>query len=272
MQIDAKAQISRATLTALAVVASLFFLGILVIVLCAGLQINPFKETTTSFLIAAFAGLIGIAAVLVLLNVATNFSLIADSKIAELKLESHPRFLRRWLIGFLIIAVVLTGFIFAGTYFSKERYLAVVHGQADEVLKENQDLLGEITRLLASGTIADYKRIFEIRQYLENQRSGLPALTLIYSGKFEGKLAFYSVNEYFSGDLEKGTYHPSYFQCTANLDCNYLKRFFSGEKLEILQQYTLRDDQFYIYIPHIGKEARFVLLFDRRNRYGKIGS
>jgi hypothetical protein len=272
MQMDTKAQIARITLTTLSIVASLFFLGILVLVLCTGLQINPFKETTTSFLIAAFTGLIGIAAVLVLLNVAANLSLIADAKIAELRMESHPRFLRKWLIGMSILAILLVGIIFAGTYLSKERYLSVVHKQADEVIQENQDLLIEASQLLASGKVADYKRIFEIRQYLENQRSGLPNLTLIYSGKFGDKPAFYKVSDDFPGNLEKGTFDPVFFQCTANLDCDYLKNFFSGAKLSVLQKYTIRDDQFYIYIPFIGKETRFVMLFDRRNSYGKFGS
>jgi hypothetical protein len=272
MELDTKSQIARATLSLLTVVVSLFFLGILVLVLCAGLQINPFKETTTSFLIAAFIGLIGVAVVLVLLNVATNVSLIADAKIADLRIEPRRGLLRKWSVTFCVVAVILVGLVFGGTYLSKERYLGVVHAQADEVLKENRGLLEEVSRLLASGKPEDYKRIFEIRTFLENQRSGLPQLTLIYSGKFGDKLAFYRVNEYFPGDLEKRTYAPVYFACTQNLDCEYLTRFFSGEKLDILQKYTLREDQFYIYIPFTGNEARFVLLFERKNSYGKFGS
>jgi hypothetical protein len=56
------------------------------------------------------------------------------------------------------------------------------------------------------------------------------------------------------------------------LDCDYLKKFFSGEKVDAMQKYTVRDDEFYIYIPYVGKETRFILLFDRRNSYGKLGS
>jgi hypothetical protein len=56
------------------------------------------------------------------------------------------------------------------------------------------------------------------------------------------------------------------------LDCDYLTKFFSGEKVDILRKYTVRDDQFYIYIPYSGKESRFVLLFNRSNSYGKLGS
>lgn len=272
MELGTKTQIARATLSALTLVVSLLFLGVLVLVLCAGLQINPFRETTTSFLVAAFAGLIGVASVLVLLNVATNVSLIADARIAELKIEPRPGLLKLWSAVFVGVAVLLVVLIFGGTYMSKERYLGVVRTQADEVLQQNNGLLEEVSHLLASGKPEDYKRISEICAFLKNQRSGLPELTFIYSGKFRDKLALYSVNGYFSGDVEKGTYTPAYFACTRNLDCDYLTGFFSGEKADVLQKYTIRDDQFYIYIPFTGKEARYVLLFDRRNSYGKIGS
>ena len=270
MQLETKAQIAKATLSLLTLMAALFFLGVLVLVLCAGLQINPFRETTTSFLVAAFAGLTGVAAVLVLLNVATNVSLIADAKIAELRIEPRPGVLRKWLGALLAVAAILAGVVFVGTYLSKEKYLGVVRSQADEVLKANSGLLDEISRLLASGKSEDYRRIGEIRTFLQNQRSGLPQLTVIYSGNFSGRMAFYSLNYYY--DQENTPYTPTYFACTPNLDCDYLTRFFSGEKVDPLQKYRVRDDQFYIYIPWIGNGARFVLLFDRRNSYGKLGS
>ena len=272
MKLETKAQIARATLSLLVIVTSLFFLGVLVLVLCAGLEINPFRETTTSFLLAAFAGLAGVAAILVLLNVAANMSLIADAKIAELRIESRPDMLRKWLIAFGLTAAVLVSLVFGGTYLSKERFLGLVHTQADEVLKTNRNLLEEVSRLLASGKEEDYRRIAEIRTFLQNQRSGLPQLTVIYSGKFADKVAFYKVNEYFPEYQETKAYAPTYFTCTQNLDCDYLTRFFSGGKVDILQKYTLRGDQFYIYMPFIGNETRFVLLFDRRNSYGKLGS
>ena len=73
MRLETKAQIAKATLILLVIVAVLFFLGGFVIVLCAGLGVNPFRETTTSFLVSAFIGLIGAATILVLLNVATKY-------------------------------------------------------------------------------------------------------------------------------------------------------------------------------------------------------
>jgi len=272
MQLSTKTQIAKATLSLLTFVAALFLLGVLVLVLCVGLEINPFRETTTSFLGAAFAGLIGVAAVLVLVNVATNVSLIADAKIAELKIEPRRGVLRRWGVAFLVTAVALVGLVFGGTYLSKERYLAVVHAQTEEVLRENNNLLEEISRLLASGKFEDYKRVSEIRNFLENQRSGLPNLTVIYPGTFEGKLTFYEIGGYLYYDEAKKIYTPAYFGCTQNRDCDYLKRFFSGQKVDVLEKYTIREDQFYIYIPFEGKGSRLVLLFDSRHSYGKIGS
>jgi hypothetical protein len=169
-----------------------------------------------------------------------------------------------------IAAIVL---IFGGTYLSKERYLAVVHRQADEVLQTNNNLVDEISRLLASGKPEDFKRIIEIRNYLQSQRSGLPSLTIIYSGRFADKLALYRVGDYVSETKETGiTYSPSYYTCTQNVDCDYLSRFFASGQAQILQKYTMRDDQFYIYIPYTGKERKFVMLFERRNQYGKLGS
>ena len=271
MRLGTKVQIAKATLSLLTLVTSLFVMGILVLVVCVGLQINPFRETTTSFLVAGFAGLAGIAAVLVLLNLATNVSLIADAKIAELNIDSRVGILKKWSVVFVALAAVLVCFVFVGTYLSKEKYLGVVRAQADEVLAANNSLLEETSRLLASGKPEDYKRIVEIRTFLQSQRSDLPQLTIIYAGKFADKLAFYRV-EYFDWNQPKDTYVRTYFKCTKNLDCDYLTRFFSGEKADVLQKYTMRNDQFYIYIPYAGSAERFVLLFDRQNSYGKMGS
>ncbi len=273
MNLETKAQIGRWSLTSLIIVIGLACLGALVVILCAGLDINPFRETTTSFLIATFVGLIGIATALFLLNVAIDISMIAEASIAGLKIESRADELKKWLVAFVAAAVVLVGVVFAGTYFSRYRYLDVVQEQANEVLKENDNLLAEISQRLAAGQTADFSRILEIRNFLMHQRSGLPNMTIIYSAKFGDKLALYYVGGgYYWSNAEMTHFQPQYFECTRNLDCDYLKAFFSGEKVDVLKKFTIRGSQFNIYVPYIGKEARFVLMFDSQNSYGKIGS
>jgi hypothetical protein len=272
MQLETKAQISKATLSLLVVVTWLFLSGLVVLVLCVGFQVNPFQERTTGFLIAAFTGLIGVAAILVLLNVATNISLIADAKLSELKIETRPGALQKWLLAFLAFTVVAAGLIVGGTYLSKEKYLNVVERQANEVLKENGNLLEEIGRLLVSNKTEDYQRIHEILTFLRGQRQDFPQVTLIYSGQFGDKGALFVIGPYDYQEWNSRGYVARYYGCKQSVDCDYLKKFFAGQKTTVLQKYTMRDDQFYIYIPYSGKGARFVLLFERVNNYGKIGS
>lgn len=271
MRIATKAQIAKATLILLTATTWLFLLGVLVLVLCVGFGINPFRRTTTDVLFAAFSGLIGIAAILVLLNVATNISLIADAKLAGADIDEKSGGLRRWAVAFAIAALAVVALVFGGTYASKERYIRVVRAQADEVLGNNQALLEEISQRLASGKLQDVKRVNEIRTFLERQRSGLPDMTILYSGKFADKVALYQVDEYIhTKDEEK--FEPSYYACDENVDCTYLHRFFSGEDVAPLQNYEVRGDEFYIYVPVKTNSSRIVLLFERRNAYGKIGS
>lgn len=219
MRLETKSQISKATLSLLTLVSVIFVLGIVVLVVCLGLDINPFREATSSLLGASFGGLIGVAAILVLLNVATNVSLIADAKIAELKVETGPGTLRKWSLAFLTVTLILVALILGGTYASKARFISVVRGQADDVLKSNSSLLDEIGQRLASGRPEDYRRVYELRSFLENQRSGLPTITVIYSGKFADKLAIYRVGEYFpiSAIDNQVVYQPIYFPCQRTL-------------------------------------------------------
>jgi len=272
MQLETKAEISKATLSLLVIVTWLFLSGLVVLVLCVGFEVNPFQERTTGFLIAAFTGLIGVAAILVLLNVATNISLIADAKLSELKIEPRQGALRKWLLAFLAFTVAAAGLIAGGTYFSKEKYLNVVQRQASEVLKENGNLLEEISLLLVSNKTEDYQRITEILTFLRDQRGDFPQVSLIYSAKFGDKAALYDINPFWVEEWEKKGYEKSYYRCQRGVDCDYLAKFFAGQETGVLRKYTLRDDQFYIYIPYTGKGARFVLLFERVNNYGKIGS
>ena len=166
MKLQTKVQISKATFSLLALVTFVFLLGLLVFVLCVGLQINPFKQATSAFLMASFVGLIGVVAVLVLFNVATNISLIADVKMSDIEMESSKRVIARCGLVFAVVALLLVGIIFIGTYVSQNKYIAVVRGQANEVLQENDAVLEKVSTLLSSGEAFDFKKLHEIREFL----------------------------------------------------------------------------------------------------------
>lgn len=272
MKLETKVQIARTSLSLLVLVAVLFLLGLVVLVVCAGLQINPFRETTTAFLLAMFTGLIGVAAILVLLNVATNISLIADARIAELQAEPRPGVLKKWFGMFVCTAALLVGFVFLGTYLSKERYLQVVGRQARELVNDNRPSFEEIGHLLASGKPEDFKRINELHNYLSTRRADLSQLTIIYSGRMGDKTVLYRTLGDYYYDPSSRNNPRVFYSCATNIDCDYLNKFFSGQNAETLRKYTMRDDRFYIYMPIITNDSRFVLLFERWNSYGKIGS
>jgi len=272
VKLETKVQVAKTSLSILVYVVVLFLLGVVVLVVCAGLQINPFRETTTSFLLALFTGLIGVAAILVLLNVATNISLIADARIAQLQVEPRPGILKKWVVMFACAATALVGLVCVGTYLSKERYLQVVGQQVNEVVRDNRPSFEEMAHLLVSGKPADFKRIAEIHNYLATRRPDLSQLTVIYSGKISDKVVLYkdTGSYYYDPAVERDP--KTYYTCTPKMDCDYLTRFFSGENVAILRKYTIRDDRFYFYVPVTTSDSRFVLLFERWNSYGKIGS
>ena len=272
MKLETKVQVAKTSLSVLIYIVVLFLLGVVVLVVCAGLQINPFRETTTSFLLALFTGLIGVAAILVLLNVATNISLIADARIAQLQVEPRPGILKKWVVMFVCAAAALVGLVFIGTYLSKERYLQVVGQQVNEVVKDNRPSFEEIGHLLVAGKPEDFKRIGEIHNYLVTRKPDLSQLTIIYSGKIGDKLVFYreAGDYYYNPESRKDP--RTYYTCTPKIDCDYLNKFFAGASVDILRKYTMRNDRFYFYVPVSTSDSRFVLLFERWNSYGKIGS
>lgn len=254
-------------------IAGLFLLALVVLVVCAGLQINPFRETTTSFLISVFFGLIGAAAILVLLNVAASISLIAESRVAELQLQPEGHVTKRWTLMFLVAACIAVAAVALGTYYSKERYIGIVRKQADEVVSQNRAQLEELGQLLNSDKFEDRKRVSEIQAFLANRRRDLPQMTLIYPGKFEDKLVFFRTRDYSFGNFgDAADDHRLYYTCVRGTDCDYLTKFFSGQSEEVMQKYSWRDERFFIYVPVTTAAGRFVLLFDRWNSFGKIGS
>jgi hypothetical protein len=274
MLLETKAQVAKVSLSLLIGIVWLFLLGVVVLVLCGGLNINPFRETTTSLLISAFVGAIGIIAALVLVNVATSVSLIADAKVSELGVAPTAGRAKLWVALFVGLSLVLTGVVFAGTYLSKRKYIKVVRHQAEAVVNENAPLLSELSKALASGTPAEYKHAEEIREFIENQRAELPGVTIVYADKFENRIALRMLNRsrYWLDQDKNESYRPEYYRCNEHIDCDYLKSFFAGNGISTLEQYDFRGSEYSIYIPVVGKESRYVLLFSRRNSYGKIGS
>lgn len=278
MLLQTKARLSRATLILLCWVAVAFILGVSVLTLCAGLNINPFHERATTLLFAAFFGLIGAAFGLFLLNVAINISIIADARISELpSTNSQASIPKKWIIYTLAAALLVTTFLVGSSYFSKKTYMSLVRSQAEDILQHNSSLLDQIaTKLAANGDARDYKEISDILKFLQSQRANLPNITLLYSGTFASKTTYYQLTGDGRYSLEApkpgDSYAHVYFSCKPEIDCEYIQNFFSGNNAEPMEHFSFRSDEFTIYLPYVINGKRFILLFARWNRYGKLGS
>lgn len=269
MRLETKIQLSSLSLRALSLAAALFVVGLFVIVLCLGLGVNPFREQTTSLLISSFMGLIGLCTVSVLLSVAANLSILADVRLASTGV-APPRFPAMWLLILGVVSIIIAAGIGASTYYSKQRYLTVVLGQALEVATENSDIIEDIARLSAKTDLESYTQIAKKVQYLKSQREGLPDLQIIFQSQRGGKLSLRRAGDY--NYSSQTAFEPPYYACRKEVDCDYLKAFFDGKNVKSKSDYTLKDDMFYVYLPVVTSAGRIVLLFDKQNHYGKVGS
>ncbi len=272
MNLETKAQLSRVTLYLLMLIASLFVVGTVVIVLSTAVEINPFRERTSAVLAVAFACLVGTAFAALFLNVAANLSLIAEAKALESHVTGRKHGLRPWYIGVAAAALVAAAVVVGGARVSHRRFLAVVRAQAQELLAEHDELVGKAAAALAAGRSRDMAKVPELLHFIESQRSGLPDLSLIYAGKFQGRRALRVIGQYgWDEDSAKKNVPPPYFSCDRGVDCEYLKSFFDGEPSRMFEKAD-GSGSYLIYMPFERAGARFVLRFGRRYSYGKIGS
>ncbi len=266
MDAQSRRGLSGLTFYLLVLIAAVLTVGAIDLVFCAGLGINPFRERTTGFLIAGFIALMGLAVLAFLLNVATNLSLIADRSVVERSTKPFP--IRRVFAGVGVGSIVTLVIIGVGTWSSQQRFLSVVQEQTQEMLAQNQDIVDRIGSRLAAGQRSDFEQIAKAITFLKAQRRDLPNLTVIYGGKFSGKDALFQANDYVPSDR----FEPRYYECRQNRDCEYLKAFLGGKDQPVLKHIDRSSDDFYLYYPVVTEGARFVLLLERHQRYGKLGS
>jgi hypothetical protein len=268
MDTKTKQSFSTFTFYLLLGVGAVFLVGVIDLVLCTGLKINPFTERATTLLFAAFIGLIGIAIVTFLLNVAANLSLLAESKNGPAPARPFP--MKMFAILFGLVAFSSVALIAGGTWASERRFLAVVEKQTEEILSQNKDLVARLGVLIQGQSRKEFEEVSSILHFLGSQRRNLPNLTLIYDGTFENKPALYQANAYLPKDV--GPYVPRYYECYQERDCQYLKDFFSGKQPPKLSSFSRSSGTFYIYYPVETGKRRFILLLERNNSYGKLGS
>jgi hypothetical protein len=275
MNLKLAQSISRLSLMIIFGVVLLLALAIGIGTLGLGLNLNPFTSRVSGLLGALFMGLIGIACVSLLLNIATNLSIIADRDSGIFKNASGKQVeLGRILKIFTSILVVASAFMIGGTLYSRQKYKSFISKQAQEIIQTNQDLMKKIGVSLSTRRPEDFDSIADTLKYLTRQRRDFPGVLLIYGAKFQDKSALYQIGPW-SGSVTVNNvkkFDGDYYTCAKETDCEYLNKFFAGEIQENLDVVKSRSDEYFIYRPIVEGESRFVLLFSKVENYGKFGS
>lgn len=270
MNTQTKLQLSRASLKVLALIFAMFVVFVSLMIFSLTFDMNPFNERTTTLFGMLFGGMIGLAVATLFLNIAANLSAIADAKMSQEKQLAGSSTLKIWggvVAGCIVLGAVLIMVMARG---SDQRTLKFVKTQAEEVLNDQKTLVAKIAGLLEIQDNKKLKQISPLISFLENQRQGLPTLTLIYADTYEGQTVYHRLGSYVDDD--KKEFSPSLYKCEKSLDCAYISRFFKGEKTEVLESFDRKSRESVIYFPQEIDNKKFILLFSDRQRYGKYGS
>ncbi|MBL4586524.1 MAG: hypothetical protein JKX84_05660 [Flavobacteriales bacterium] len=265
-----KNKIKLAKLTTWAMVSTIsaiiiWFLGFLI---SSTFDLNVFTEKTSDFM-SAF---VGISVVIVLcsaiLNVSLNIGLIADSKIQEDKVLYSTVIDKKVYSSVLIGILFLAAFLFLGDYLTRKNEKDKLLIAAEYIVKTYSVSINKIFIGLAdSSHVAEIPKTLT---FLSNQKSEFPTVTLITSGTYDGQMTFLEISKWENSEsLKEPFFGNSFYKCQ-DYDCDYLSVFFSGKMDESL--FWTEKNDYKLYFPFEENDVRFILLFTKHQRHGKLGS
>ncbi|MCB8964095.1 MAG: hypothetical protein H6536_03520 [Bacteroidales bacterium] len=244
----------------------LWFIGFIVSVT---FDLNVFTSRTSEF----FFSFIGFAAVLVtcaaILSISLNISLIADSKIQEMKLDSSKTLItKKFIYTSSLVIAMLIAFLFAGDYLSRQNEKAKLVSEAEDLIARYQKSIEELTLFIQD--TAQLGKIPEFLNVLSNQKEEFPTITILTSEKYKDETVFLEISGWTTKEsLQKPYYDNSFYKCSMN-DCDYLLEVFEKGKTDSFFWTEKNNYRYYYPIEKNGKQM--LLLFSKYQRYGKFGS
>ncbi len=245
-------------------IISIWFLGFII---SNTFDLNVFSEKTSDFFISLFGTALVLVFCSAFLNISINISIIADSKsytIPGVKSQTG----RYLLFGFLGVVLFVTGALFAGDYYSRKILKSNLYQECKDLIDRNNKILNDL-----SIDIKEKSKVFEIPKilgFLENQKKEFPTVTLILPVEYKDQLTFIKINSWSdSVNLAKDYYNLSVYPCE-KFDCDYLTQIFTTSDTTYLL-WTSKNN-YRLYFPIKKNDTKFILLFDKTERYGRAGS
>jgi hypothetical protein len=244
---------------------ALFFIGFVV---TNTFDLNVFTGRTSSFIFS----FIGFTSVLVLcsaiLNISLNISLIADSKVSDIKAGETSFLTNKFLFYTLGLVISIISLLFLGDFLTRQNEKQKLVSEANDIITRYRTSIDKIPAALAD--TSKIGEIPEVLKFLSNQKQEFPSVSLITSAKFNGQLTFLEINEYdIQRDFKKPFFNGSYYKCQIQ-DCDYLNSFFTGQTME--NHFWTEKNDYKLYFPFVSNGTKYILLFTKFERQGKFGS
>lgn len=242
-----------------------FFIGFVV---TNTFDLNVFTSRTSGFLFS----FIGFSSVIVLcsaiLNISLNISLIADSRVKDLKETGTSFVTNKFLFYALGFVAALVLFLFLGDFLTRQNEKDKLISEANDIITRYQTSIDKIPVGFAdTSKIGD---IPEVLKFLSNQKQEFPSVSLITSDNYDGQLTFLQILGHEGKvNLKKPFYNNSFYKCQAQ-DCDYLNNFFTGKTNE--NHFWTKENDYKLYFPFDKNGRKFILLFTKYERGGKMGS
>lgn len=228
-------------------------------------NLNVFTGRTKEF----FFSLIGFAFILVacaaFITISLSISLIADSKIHDLKIEKTKTIFSKkllYVVGLLIAALI--AFLFIGDYLTSEHEKNKLTTEAKDLVDRYDSSIGELA--LSVRDTSKIGKVPEILKFLSNQKFEVSDVTLITSTKYNNEMVYLELNNWMSAEkLRKPYFDYSFYKCR-KVNCDYLSKVFENKTND---SYLATDKNCYLFYYPVDKNGqRIILLFTKYKRSG----
>jgi preprotein translocase subunit SecE len=270
MKLTTKTKLANITIWVIVVtivIIALFFFGFLI---SNTFDLKVFANRTSDFIWTLFGASMVIVICGAFLNISLNIGIIADSKVSEIvdKQTEKSKFNKNFLFTVILILIITGGFLFLGDFLTRQNEKRKLIVECEETLSLYNKSITDITKSLTDTALIG--EIPNILKFLCEQKQEFPSIILITSDFYKGQLTYLKITPYMDKSvLKKEMFDFSFYPCDKN-DCEYLKEVFETKKTDYY--FWSENNNYKLYYPITKGKRKYILLFSKFDRYGKIGS
>ena len=269
MKLKTKANIANISIWVILItiiVITLFFFGF---ILTETFDLKVFTNRTSDFIWTLFGASLVIVICGAFLNISLNIGIIADKKIDDIDFKSTSKSNNKKIVQTVVIALLLiTALMFTGDFLTRQKEKNKLVELCQKTINHYDNSINNISLALTDTT--KIEDIPDILKFLGEQKSEFPNIILITSGDYNGQLAYLKITPYMSKkDLKKDLFNFSLYSCN-KYDSDYIEEIFTTDKSDYF--FWTEKNNYKLYYPIVSGDQKYILLFSKYDRYGKIGS